>query len=133
MAGRVQCKEDHCSYKIQACAEFECFYCTGCRNVSHCQRKSYSGLWSPRQSCSTYLSLLGSNLSQSQYLSYRSVKDLELYTYDPSYYLSCLAVRANICWSPMRNALNMHSLSWWSLSVARAINKTINLHGNVVR
>ena len=57
------------------------------------------------------ISLLGSNLSQSQ-LSYRSVKDLELYTYNkPAYYLSCLAVRANICWSPMRNALNMHSLS----------------------
>jgi len=86
-----------------------------------------------RWSCSTYSSLLGSNLSQSQ-LSYRSIKGVELYTYNtPSFYLSCLAVRANICWSPMRNALNMHSVSWWSLSVARAINKTINLHGNVVR
>ena len=132
MATRVKCKEDHCSYKIQACAEFEYFNCKGCRNVSHCQRKYYSGLRSPRWSCSTHLSLQGSNPSQSQ-LSYRSVKDLELYTYNtPYYYLSCLAVRANICWSPMRNALNMHSLSWWSLCVARAINKTINLHGNVV-
>ena len=65
----------------------------------------------PRRSHSTYLSLLGSNLSQSQ-LSYKFVKDLKFYTYNtPSYYLSCLAVRANICRSPVRNALNMHSLS----------------------
>ena len=28
---------------------------TGCRNVSHCQQQSFSGLHSPGQSCSTYL------------------------------------------------------------------------------
>ena len=30
-------------------------YRTGCRNVSHCQQQSYSGLRSPGRSCSTYL------------------------------------------------------------------------------
>ena len=34
---------------------FEDDFCTGYRNVSHCQQQSYSGLHSPRRSCFTYL------------------------------------------------------------------------------
>ena len=40
-------------------AHFDCEddHRTGCRNVSHCQQQSYSGLRSPGRSCYTYLSL----------------------------------------------------------------------------
>ena len=38
---------------------------TGCRNVSHCQQQSYSGLRSPsRRSCSTYIYLLSNCVKQ---------------------------------------------------------------------
>ena len=46
-------------------------YCTGCRNVSHCQQQqSYSGLRSPRQSNSTYLWLATFSIQVSRTLKY---------------------------------------------------------------
>ena len=42
---------------VRLCLSFayERWLCTGCRNVSHCQQQSYSGLRSPGRSYSTYL------------------------------------------------------------------------------